>query len=61
MTEASKAPNHIGQFWTGRARNILGFRRVADLTIWPGFDLLLRVLLAQPFIASSIIKLSNLD
>ena len=61
MTTASKAPNHIGQFWTGRARNLIGFRRVAELTVWPGFDLLLRVLLAQPFLASGIIKLSNMD
>jgi len=61
MTEASKAPNHIGQFWTGRARNILMFRHAADLTIWPWFDLLLRGFLAQPFLSSGSIKLSNLD
>ncbi len=61
MTEASKALNHIGQFWTGRARNILGLRHAADLTIWSEFDLLPRGLLAQPFLASGSIKLSNLD
>lgn len=61
MTTTSKAPNYIGQFWTGRALNALGFRREAELTIWPGFDLVLRKLLAQPFLASGVIKLGNLD
>jgi NADH dehydrogenase/putative oxidoreductase len=61
MTEAASAPSHIGQFWTGIARTLLSFRRIASLTAWPGFDLVLRLLLAQPFLASGLIKLSNMN
>ena len=60
-TASTTPPAQLGAGWASSIRRAIGWRRTADLTVWPLFDLALRILLAQPFLASGLLKLSAWD
>lgn len=65
MPEARTAPppppSFLGEFWTAAARRLLAVRRTVSLTLWPPFEVALRLVLAQPFLMSGLIKLGDWD
>lgn len=59
MTTNAAARPVLGQFWTAAMRQLLNWRDIGRLTVWPAFDLVMRLALAQPFFASGMLKLGD--
>jgi NADH dehydrogenase/putative oxidoreductase len=60
-TDASASPAREGSWWPRLIRTHAGIVRIARGLVWPKFDLLVRLAIAQGFFVSGVLKVTNWD